>query len=345
MNENNRVAVFIDAENVSAKYADRLLQEAANYGDVIVRRVFADWSSPNVAAWKEIISRHSLIAEQQFSAVKGKNSSDISLIINAMVVLFEKDIDVFCLASSDSDFTRLVQELREREKTVVGLGLKQTSPAFVNAFSEFIYLDNSDSTDSYLPESNVSASAKGGKASSLTKKNDGVTLDESRRAALKEIIDKLIEEDGWALYARIATEMKNKYSDFVPKNYNCRSLKELIGKVLGSIGDYEIKTGSDGSTMFLIPKKSVTKSERTASTRLPRNRNFEFEEKDFNELDNPSYDFNQNRSNKKTTEKHKSSRGFAVKNSAKNMPKNSAGTPRGGKRQNKSVAKEGRKGR
>lgn len=345
MNENNRVAVFIDAENVSAKYADRLLQEAANYGDVIVRRVFADWSSPNVAAWKEIISRHSLIAEQQFSAVKGKNSSDISLIINAMVVLFEKDIDVFCLASSDSDFTRLVQELREREKTVVGLGLKQTSPAFVNAFSEFIYLDNSDSTDSYLPESNVSASAKGEKTSSLTKKNDGVTLDESRRAALKEIIDKLIEEDGWALYARIATEMKNKYSDFVPKNYNCRSLKELIGKVLGSIGDYEIKTGSDGSTMFLIPKKSVAKSERTASTRSPRNRNFEFEEKDFNELDNPSYDFNKNRSNKKTTEKRKSSRGFAVKNSAKNMPKNSAGAPRGGKKQNKSVSKDGRKGR
>lgn len=345
MNENNRVAVFIDAENVSAKYADRLLQEAANYGDVIVRRVFADWSSPNVAAWKEIISRHSLIAEQQFSAVKGKNSSDISLIINAMVVLFEKDIDVFCLASSDSDFTRLVQELREREKTVVGLGLKQTSPAFVNAFSEFIYLDNSDSTDSYLPESNVSASAKGEKTSSLTKKNDGVTLDESRRAALKEIIDKLIEEDGWALYARIATEMKNKYSDFVPKNYNCRSLKELIGKVLGSIGDYEIKTGSDGSTMFLIPKKSVAKSERTASTRSPRNRKFEFEEKDFNELDNPSYDFNQNRSNKKTTEKRKSSRGFAVKNSAKNMSKNSAGASRGGKKQNKSVSKDGRKGR
>lgn len=244
MKENNRVAVFIDAENVSAKYADRLLQEAANYGDVIVRRVFADWSSPNVAAWKETISRHSLIAEQQFSAVKGKNSSDISLIINALVVLFEKDIDVFCLASSDSDFTRLVQELREREKKVVGLGLKQTSQAFVNAFSEFIYLDNA-----------AAPIAKENKNTAQPRKVEDITLDDSRLAALKEIIDKLIEEDGWALYARIATEMKNKYSDFVPKNYNCRSLKELIGKVIDSIGAYEIKTGSDGTTMFLIPKK------------------------------------------------------------------------------------------
>lgn len=257
MKENNRVAVFIDAENISAKYAERLLAEAANYGDVIVRRVFADWSSPNVAAWKEIVNKHSLIAEQQFSAVKGKNSSDISLIINALVVLFEKNIDVFCLASSDSDFTRLVQELREREKTVVGLGLKQTAASYVNAFSEYIYLDNSDEK-----EDKRTAVKRSGVAAATSE----VKLDESRRAALKEIIDNLIENDGWALYARIATEMKNKYSDFVPKNYNCRSLKELIGKVIDSIGDYEIKTGTDGTTMFLIPARAKTEAQEGAKT-------------------------------------------------------------------------------
>ncbi len=257
MKENNRVAVFIDAENISAKYAERLLAEAANYGDVIVRRVFADWSSPNVAAWKEIVNKHSLIAEQQFSAVKGKNSSDISLIINALVVLFEKNIDVFCLASSDSDFTRLVQELREREKTVVGLGLKQTAASYVNAFSEYIYLDNSDEK-----EDKRAAVKRSGVAAASAE----VKLDESRRAALKEIIDNLIENDGWALYARIATEMKNKYSDFVPKNYNCRSLKELIGKVIDSIGDYEIKTGTDGTTMFLIPARAKAEVQEGAKT-------------------------------------------------------------------------------
>ena len=248
--ENKRVAVFIDAENISAKYAARLIEEAANYGDVIVRRVFADWSSPNVQAWKETVAKHSLIAEQQFSAVKGKNSGDISLIINAMVVLFEKDIDVFCLASSDSDFTRLVQELREREKIVVGFGLKQTAQAFVNAFSEFIYLDNSD------------AAVEKGKLSEKKTAKPQAILDESRRAALKEIIEKLIEEDGWALYARIGMEMKNKFADFVPKNYNCRSMKELIGKVIDSIGDYEIQTDRDGTTMFLLhaakPARKVT---------------------------------------------------------------------------------------
>ncbi len=257
MKENKRVAVFIDAENISAKYAARLIEEAANYGDVIVRRVFADWSSPNVQAWKETVAKHSLIAEQQFSAVKGKNSGDISLIINAMVVLFEKDIDVFCLASSDSDFTRLVQELREREKTVVGFGLKQTAQAFVNAFSEFIYLDNSDA---------VSEKGKVAEKKAVEKRQ---ILDESRRVALKEIIEKLIEEDGWALYARIGMEMKNKFADFVPKNYGCRSMKELIGKVIGDIGDYEIQTGRDGTTMFLLPASKQKPAKKSTETEKP----------------------------------------------------------------------------
>lgn len=240
--ENSKVAVFIDGENITAKVADRLIEEVANYGDVIVKRVFADWSSPNVQAWKEVVAKHSLIAEQQFSAVKGKNSSDMALIINVMNVLYEKNIDIFCLASSDSDFTRLVQELREREKIVVGFGLKQTAQAFVNAFSEFIYLDSETN------EKEVQTVAK--------QKLDilGI-LGKERTNALKEIIDKLIEDDGFALYARIGIEMKNKYSDFVPKNYNCKSMKELLGKVINEIGSYEIKMGADGTTMFLINKK------------------------------------------------------------------------------------------
>ena len=172
-----------------------------------------------------------------------------------MVVLFEKDIDVFCLASSDSDFTRLVQELREREKTVVGFGLKQTAQAFVNAFSEFIYLDNSD------------AVAEKGKVTEKKAVEKRQILDDSRRVALKEIIEKLIEEDGWALYARIGMEMKNKFADFVPKNYGCRSMKELIGKVIGDIGDYEIQTGRDGTTMFLLPASKQKPAKKSAETK------------------------------------------------------------------------------
>ena len=261
MKENKKVAVFIDAENISARFADRLFAEAANYGDVIIRRVFADWSSANVQAWKEVVNRHSLLAEQQFSAVKGKNSGDISLIINAMMVLFERDIDVFCLASSDSDFTRLVQVLREREKTVIGLGLKQTAQAFVNAFSEFIYLDSEANKDSKpTPEKK--------------REKHQFFIETDRLNVLKEVIDKLIEEDGWALFARIATEMKNKFSDFVPRNYNCKSLKELMFRIQPMLGNYDIRTAQDGTTMFLIPahpqEEVVKKSKPKQVKRAPK---------------------------------------------------------------------------
>lgn len=252
MKENKRVAVFIDAENISAKYADKLLAETSNYGDVIIRRIFADWSSQNVKEWQEQVNRHSLLAEQQFSAVKGKNSCDISLIINAMIVLYEKDIDVYCLASSDSDFTRLVQELREREKTVIGFGLKQTAQAFVNAFSEFIYLDS---------ESKEKTEATGGKKSEeKPAEKPAFLLEEGRLEALKDIIDTLIEDDGRALYARISLEMKNKFSDFVPKNYGCRSLKELMKKIIEHIGCYSIRTDADGTTMFLTADEHGNRS-------------------------------------------------------------------------------------
>jgi uncharacterized protein (TIGR00288 family) len=142
MKEDNKyVAVFIDAENISSRNAEQIFNEASNYGEIIVKRIFGDWSHNNLAlSWKEAISKYSIKAEQQFSFVSGKNTSDISLIIQAMIALFEKDIDVFCLVSSDSDFTYLVQEMREREKVVVGMGARTSPQAFVNAFSEFIYL-------------------------------------------------------------------------------------------------------------------------------------------------------------------------------------------------------------
>ena len=92
-------------------------------------------------------------------------------------------------------------------------------------------------------------------------------LEENRKTALKDVIEKLIEEDGWALLARIATEMKNKYSDFVPKNYNCRSLKEMLQKVMPEIGNYEIGTATDGTTMFVIPSaKKAETAKKTAKT-------------------------------------------------------------------------------
>jgi len=239
MNENGRVAVFIDAENVSAEHAEKILLEAAGYGDVIIKRIFADWSSPQMHSWKAKVPHLSLLANQQFPAVKGKNASDISLIVSVLTTLFEKNIDVFCLVSSDSDFTRLVQELREREKLVIGFGMQKTAvPAFVNSFSEYIYLDKPEKIET--------------KASNRISPSDA--LSREKLDALREIIEKLIERSGKALYGLIGIEMKNKFADFIPKNYGCKTMKLFIEKYLNAIGDYKTEIDRDGMTMFLVQR-------------------------------------------------------------------------------------------
>lgn len=220
--KSKRVAVFIDAENISHEYAERILSEASNYGDVIIKRIYADWSKPHTKSWKEKVPMLSLKPEQNFAAVSGKNSSDISLMVDVLTSFFERQIDIFCLASSDSDYTRLVQELKEREKKVVGFGKTQTAaPAYVNTFSEFIYLDKVDK-----------------KSSQQATKDE--LLPPVQLSALREIVENLIEHHGKALYGSIGTEMKNKFSDFIPKNYGYKTLSDLMSKNLKQIGNYKI---------------------------------------------------------------------------------------------------------
>lgn len=256
---NNNVAVFIDAENVGSQYAKNIIETASNYGDVVVKRVFGDWTKPNLSPWKTAIEKYSLLAEQQFSFAKGKNSSDISLIIQMMIALFEKNIGTFVLASGDSDFTRLIQELREREKTVIGMGSKNSIHSYVNAFSEFIYLDGSPTDDQAEDEGKHSAKpaetdsnkkAQGKKKAQ--KKAPQCILPAKQLKLLTEIAENLIDQNGKALYSQLSIMMKNKYSDFIPQNYGCKQFRELMLKVLPFLKQF--KEQKEGLQYYLILK-------------------------------------------------------------------------------------------
>lgn len=255
---NKLVAVFIDAENVNSADAEQIFNEASSYGDVIVKKIFGDWSSNSLKPWKPIISKFSIMADQQFTFVTKKNSSDISLIIQVMLALFEKNVDVFCLVSSDSDFTRVVQELRERGKKVVGMGNRKAIQSFVNAFSEYIYLGEADAPTVEVEEEKVASkpntkeTAK--KPTIAPPKKPDQLLEKDKFSMLKEIIESLIEDSGKALYSQISNDMKNKFADFIPRNYGCRSLKELMDKLSKYLNQYKICTDTDGTTMFLAHK-------------------------------------------------------------------------------------------
>ena len=256
MERSNNVAVLIDAENVPATYAKQIFDEASNYGNIVVKRIFADWSKASVKGWKEEVNRNSMTAVQQFEVQPRKNTIDIALIIQALIILFEKDVDVFCIAAGDSDYTRLVRELRERNKTVIGLGARNVNQSFVNAFNEFIYLDAGENEEARPPKKRGRGKAKAqAQPAAENKPAEADPIDNKRKSDLFNIIDRLIDNNGKAYYAQISVEMKQKYSDFVPKNFGCNSFKKLMEKLLPLFKRYAIGTEADGTTMFLVRSK------------------------------------------------------------------------------------------
>ena len=256
MEKVTNVAVLIDAENVGAQNAKQIFDEASNYGNVMVKRIFADWSKTSVRAWKEEVNRYSMTAVQQFEVQARKNTTDICLIIQALLILFEKDVDVFCIAAGDSDYTRLVRELRERDKTVIGLGGRNVNQSYVNAFNEFIYLDGGEEAKPPKKKERT----KGGKPVPAAAAHPAAApqeeiLDNKRKSDLHNIIDRMLDNSGKAFFAQISSEMKQKYSDFIPKNFGCNSFKKMMEKLTPYLKKYSIGTEADGTTMYLYRKK------------------------------------------------------------------------------------------
>jgi uncharacterized LabA/DUF88 family protein len=137
-----RFAVLIDAENTSPQIAGGLFEEVAKFGEASVRRIYGDFSGTKLKSWSDILQKHAIDPYQQFSYTKGKNASDIALVIDAMDLLHSRRFDGFCLVSSDSDFTRLASRLREQGADVYGFGARKTPESFKQACRRFIYTEN-----------------------------------------------------------------------------------------------------------------------------------------------------------------------------------------------------------
>lgn len=141
MESEMKIAVLIDAENISSKYASIILQEASSMGNLIYKRIYGNWTTSTLNSWKKELLDNAIQPIQQYSNTVGKNSSDSALIIDAMDLLYQKHLDAFCIVSSDSDFTRLASRLRESEMFVLGMGEQKTPRAFISACNKFVYLD------------------------------------------------------------------------------------------------------------------------------------------------------------------------------------------------------------
>ena len=137
-----RIAMLIDGDNAQASLISNMLAETSKYGNVIIRRIYGDWTTANMNGWKEMLQTHAIQPIQQFRYTIGKNATDSAMIIDAMDILYEDRVEGFCLVSSDSDYTRLATRIREKGIFVMGVGKKMTPRAFVNACDVFVFTEN-----------------------------------------------------------------------------------------------------------------------------------------------------------------------------------------------------------
>lgn len=245
-----RLAVLIDADNVPAKYADGLFEEVAKLGSATVRRVYGDFASPSLGGWVDVLARHAIAPQQQFANIKGKNASDIALVIDAMDLLHSARLDGFCLVSSDSDFTRLAGRLREEGVEVYGFGEQKTPPSFRQACTRFIYAENlgtyAESVD-IAEREEVQAPAK------------RVDLGEARILVVRAIRE-VEGEGGWVNLGALGSHLVKLESDFDPRSYGEKKLSDLVKRFFGfEVRDREGQLAVRLTTPLTASKATETK--------------------------------------------------------------------------------------
>ena len=216
---NKKLAVLIDADNAPADIIDRLLEEIAKYGIASVKRIYGDWSH-GLSKWKAALLPHAIIPVQQFAYTKGKNATDMALVIDAMDLLYSGNFDGFCIVSSDSDFTRLASRLRESGLTVYGFGEKKTPEAFRKACDKFVY------TEIFRPE----------KQRQEKEKNNGKNHPAAEESAaapdalplLKRAVRENADDLGWANLGPIGSYISKINPDFDSRLYGYGKLSDLI---------------------------------------------------------------------------------------------------------------------
>ena len=239
MDKERKLALLIDAENIASKYISIILNEANNLGNVIYKRIYGNWTSSNMSAWKSVILDNCIQPIQQYSNVSGKNSSDSSLIIDAMDLLYMGRLDGFCIVSSDSDFTRLASRLRESEMFVLGMGEQKTPQSFISACNKFSYLDllyAAGTAETPAAGEGRSKKPRHKKAAAPEEERPGSSL-EAVCQALRELAEENSDDEGWIFSSQLRDLLVKKFPDFDVRNFQHKKFVPFIE----SLGIFEAK--------------------------------------------------------------------------------------------------------
>jgi uncharacterized LabA/DUF88 family protein len=245
MNESKfNIAVLIDGDNAQPKLIKELLGEVSKYGKATIRRIYGDWTTPQMSSWKEIVNQYSINPIQKFSYTTGKNSTDSSLIIDAMDILHSQSVDGFCIVSSDSDYTGLAKRIREEGLFVMGIGRKTTPIAFVNSCEIFTFSENLFS-ELELNESSLEGTTLA-KGKFKAKKVHQKAVEKIEKTVKfpeidLSIIDKAFEisinnEEEEAYIAKVGISLRKIDPSFDSRTYGFKTLTQLFE----SLGKYTV---------------------------------------------------------------------------------------------------------
>ncbi|MCG8478758.1 MAG: NYN domain-containing protein [Spirochaetales bacterium] len=217
-----RLAVLIDADNSQSSIMEGLLEEIANYGIASIKRIYGDWSSDSMRGWKNILLDYAIQPIQQYPYTRGKNATDMRMLIDAMDILYSGTMDGFCLVTSDSDFTPLAQRIRQSGFTVYGFGEEKTPKAFVRACDRFIYSEvlRQRQVDDNR-ETPASPQRKRYTTQELKQDTKLVTM-------VRNGIEDAADDTGWASLGVVGQKTANSNPDFDPRNYGYKKLGELV---------------------------------------------------------------------------------------------------------------------
>ncbi|QSX36734.1 NYN domain-containing protein [Shewanella sedimentimangrovi] len=249
MRDKEKIAVFIDADNAPAKKFDVVLAELAKHGVISIRKAYGNWKSPGLKQWEDILHEYAIQPIQQFDLTKGKNATDIALVIDAMDILYTKDIDIICLISSDCDFTPLVTRALADGKTVFGFGERKAPSAFVNSCSRFLYLDAEPVSVSEpeeidaIPDTTLQAEpavvptaqdsptkAAQAQPKPAAQQKCNLKSDTKLINLLRQAIEATEEGHGWAQLGAIGSHISNQ-SSFDQRNYGFKKLVDLFAAI------------------------------------------------------------------------------------------------------------------
>jgi len=249
---NVNLAVLIDGDNIPSASVKEMMEEIAKYGNPTIKRIYGDWTKPNLSKWKNVLLENAITPIQQYGYTSGKNATDSAMIIDAMDILYSEKVNGFCIVSSDSDFTRLATRLREAGMQVIGIGEKKTPNPFIVACDKFIYIEI------------LKSKSKEKEESEDLKDDEKETFDKITAKEIKLIattITDLSDDDGWAFLGDVGSLLQKKQPNFDPRNFGFQKLTPLI-KSTGKFDIEQRESQRSKNKLIFVKNKERRKPKR-----------------------------------------------------------------------------------